>query len=320
MISIAKSTRYQPSAVPVGGRIFRAALLVLGLSAIPCVAPAAEGGGFGNFAVGAQTVGSGVLAPPGQTVFYGYLLYYSAGKFVGNDGRSLIPDFDLNVAVEASMIRHTWGLSLGGFDFASSMIQEAAYVDVEAAGQRDSGSGSALLNIVPIEIGRHMGNWHAMTAGHFIMPGSHDEDELANVTQNYYTYTQEVSVTWIPTPRWMLDLSSNYSFNRRNKQTDYTSGDILGLTWGAHYGPVASDPRWQVGLNGLYLRQTEDDKVNGNNVPVPGGFRIRKFNAGPQFGYWFSPGAAIVLKWQKEWDVQNGPKGDLFWIQAAFPI
>ncbi|MGQ0503509.1 MAG: SphA family protein [Panacagrimonas sp.] len=295
---------------------------LVGSALAPSVTLASESGGFGPFAVGAQTLGSGVLAPPGVTVNYAYLLYYTADKFVGNDGKTFAPlaDFKLDAYAEATMTRHTWQFTAGGFNFGSAIIQEAIHLEVEVAGQKDSSSGAVLVNLVPLIVGRHMGNWHALAAGHFIMPGNYDKDALANGTQNYFTFTQELSVTWTPTPQWMIDLSTNYSWNHRNHQTDYESGDLYGLTWGANYRPIASDPRWQVGLHGLYLKQVEDDRIGNDSVPLPGGFRLRKMNAGPQFGYWFNPGAAVVFKWTKEWDTRNGPEGDLFWLQAAFPI
>lgn len=294
--------------------------LLAGTVLMPSLASASENGGFGPFAVGAQTLGSGVLAPPGVTVNYGYLLYYTADKFVGNNGKTFIPDFQLDAVAEATMTRHTWQFTAAGFNFGSAIIQQAVDLKVNINGQKDSSSGAVLVNLVPLVVGRHMGDWHVLTASHFLMPGNYDKDELANATQNYFTYTQELSITWIPSPQWMLDLSTNYSWNRRNHQTDYKSGNLYGLTWGANYRPIASDPHWQVGLQGLYLKQVEDDRIGKDSVPLPGGFRLSKMNVGPQFGYWFNPGAAVVLKWTNELNTRNGPEGDIFWLQAAFPI
>lgn len=295
------------------------ALLVVGLSSVHSIAAAAENGGFGPYGVGAQTLASGILAPQGATVQYGYLAYYSASKFVDDNGHSAIPGFEVNVAVEATMTRHTWDFTYGGFTFGSALIQEAAHVDVEAAGTSDSARGPVFVNIQPLAIGRHMGDWHVLTATHLLFPlGSYDRNALANSANNYFTFTQELSVTWIPTAKWMLDLSSNISINRRNPKTDYRSGDLVDFTWGANYRPFESDPRWQVGVSGIYHYQYQDDEVKGKEVP--GGFRLRKFNAGPQLGFWLTPAAAVVLKWHKEWEVRNGPQGDVFWLQAAFPI
>ena len=47
---------------------------------------------------------------------------------------------------------------------------------------------------------------------------------------------------------------------------------------------------------------------------------LRKFALGPQITYYLTPAAAIVLKWQRELEVTNGPKGDRVWLEFAFPM
>lgn len=300
-------------------RILGTVSLLVGASFIHSAASAAENGGFGPYGVGAQTLGSGILAPPGATVQYAYFAYYSANKFVDDSGHSAVPGFELDAAVEATMTRYTWDFNYHGITFGSAIIQGASHVNVEASGVRDSARGMNFINVQPIAIGLNMGDWHVLTATHLLFPvGSFDRDALANSTNNYFTYAQELSVTWIPTVRWMIDLSSNISVNRRNPKTDYRSGDLVDLTWGAAYRPFEADPRWQVGASGMYHHQYQDDEVEGRDVP--GGFRLKKLNAGPQVGFWITPAAAVVLKWHKEWEVRNGPQGDLIWLQAAFPI
>ena len=53
---------------------------------------------------------------------------------------------------------------------------------------------------------------------------------------------------------------------------------------------------------------------------VAGGNYLRKFALGPQITYYLTPAAAIVLKWQRELEVTNGPKGDRVWLEFAFPL
>lgn len=283
------------------------------------VAWASEGGSFGNYGVGAQTLGSGLLGPPATFVQYGYLLSYSADRFADDRGHSAIPGFDLNIIAVASMTRYTWDITCGGFTFASALILEALHVDVEAGGVQDEATGLAFVNVQPLAVARSFGNWHLMTATHVFFPtGNYDRNALANSTLNHKGITQELSVTWTPTARWMIDLSSSISFNRRNPDTAYRSGTLMGLTWAANYRPFESNQKWQIGINGLYLDQIRDDEIDGQ--AVPGGFQLRKVTAGPQFGYWITPAAAIVVKWAREYEVRNAPQGDQIWLQAAFPF
>lgn len=283
------------------------------------MALASEGGTFGNYGVGSQTLGSAILAPQDTTAFYGYLLYYTADSFRDGDGNSAISDFNLALRVEATYLRHTWKWQPAGLSFASGLIQEAVRVDVEVGGVRDRSTGLFLMNVVPVILGGSAGNVHYLFASHFLIPaGDYEPDALANHTLNYGTYSQEVSLTWLPTSRWILDLSTNLSFNWENPDTNYRSGNLLGLTYGVNYRPDKA-PKWQIGVGGLYLNQFTDDEVDGKSVP--GGFRLRKLNAGPQATYWVVPGStAVMFKWTHEWEVRNGPKGDLFWIQGAIPF
>jgi len=122
----------------------------------------------------------------------------------------------------------------------------------------------------------------------------------------------------MPTPKWDISLDSNVSFNLRNKATGYRSGDLFAVTYGANYRPFDSNQKWQFGINGFYEQQFSDDRSYGQ--PVPTGFRLRKVAVGPQAVYWVSPAVAIVLKLQHEMAVRNAPRGDLMWLECAFPL
>ncbi|MDD3763641.1 MAG: transporter [Nevskiales bacterium] len=289
-----------------------------GLAASP-VASAVEGGAFGNFGVGAQTVASGFVPPKGSTMFYGYLLNYSADRFTDSNGDSAIPGFKANLWVEALMVRRTWDVDLPwGLSFSSGFTQEFVHADIEAGGVSDQSTGLFEISVQPVVLSGSTDTLHYVIGTHFLMPsGDFEPDSLANSTLNYYTFAQELSLTWTPNANWMLDLSSNISFNTRNNDTDYASGDTVGFTWAANYRPTAS-PKWQLGVSGLYQQQIEDDKQNGQTVGD--GFRLKKVNAGPQLTYWFSPAVAMMFKWHHEFDVENAPQGDLLWLQCVFPL
>lgn len=286
---------------------------------MPLPIAATENGGFGPYAIGAQTLGSGIMPSRGTTTTYGYVLYYEAENFVDGRGRSMVPDFHLTVSAEGTMTRHTWDFQYGGMRFGSAVIQEAVRVGIDAGGASESDHDVVLLNIQPLAVSRAFGAWHLLTASHLLFPlGSYDEAALANAENNYFAFAQEFSATWVPNRQWMVDLSTNLTLNKRNKKSDYKSGDLIGLTWAVNHNPFRAAPQWQFGVNGLYLRQIEDDQLHDQRAGD--GFRIHKTSAGPQIAYWFSPAVAVVVKWQKEWNVRNAPQGDAFWLQAAFPL
>lgn len=285
----------------------------------PLTGSASEGGALGNYGVGALTVGSGFAPPEGTTSFSGYILYYASDKFRdGNGNGNVIPGFKLNLVVEAIVLKHTWNFKVAGLNVSSGLLQEGAHVDLEAGGQRSKATGNWAFGIQPLILSGAIGNLHYLTGSYFFLPaGKYRTDSMANATLNYFGYSQDFAVTWLPSPQWMLDLSTGISINGSNHKTDYRSGNHFDVTYGAQYR-LPTAPKWQIGFSGLYFNQYQDDKVNGDKVP--GGFRLRKITGGPQIGYWLSPAAAVIVKWHHEFDVRNGPQGEQFWLQASVPI
>ncbi len=304
--------RFAPLVSLTGGSI-------LGLCAGIHAALASEGGGFSNFPAGAQTVAAAFLPPPGATEFYGYLLYYSGNSFRDGAGHAGSPGLRASVFAQAPRLVHTWQYSIGGIHISSGLVAESDYIKIKVAGQRSEDTGLDLVGIEPFDLTAAYGHWHFLSGSHFYVPvGAYDGNAVANASTHYMAFAQQFAVTWLPSPRWDLSINPDVEFNMRNKTTGYRSGDQFGLTWGASYRPFAGRLNWQVGVSGFYASQFSDDRLHG--AAVPGGFRLRKSAVGPQLMYWFSPAAVLQFKWQHEMAVRNAPKGELYWIEFAFPL
>lgn len=296
-----------------------AALALLCLAAAPFAAQASENGGFSNFPAGAQTLGDGFLPPPGATAFYGYLLYYSAHSFRDGAGHATSPGLKADVFAQAPRVVHTWKFSLGGIHVSSGLVGETDYIKIKVAGQRHESTGLDLMGIEPFDLTASYGNWYFLSGTHFYIPiGAYDRNAVANSSSHYAALAQQFAVTWMPTPRWDISLNPDIEFNMRNNSTGYRSGNQVAFTYGASYRPFPGDPKWQFGVNGYYIYQYADDRLYG--AAVPGGFRLKKNGLGPQAAYWFSPAAVLLVKWQQEMGVRNGPQGDLYWVEFAFPL
>lgn len=210
------------------------------------------------------------------------------------------------------------GFQGAGLNVSSGLIQEAMHVDVKAGGQHDTATGNWALGIQPLILSGAIGNLHYLTGSYIFFPaGQYRPNALANATLNYLSFSQDIAFTWLPPPQWMLDLSTNISINGTNHETNYRSGNYVAVTYGAQYRLLMA-PKWQIGISGPYLDQYQNDRLHVDKVP--GGFQLRKLTGGPQFGYWLSPAAALVVKWHHEFDVRNRPQGDQFWLQTSFPI
>ncbi|MEY8077979.1 transporter, partial [Pseudomonas aeruginosa] len=117
---------------------------------------------------------------------------------------------------------------------------------------------------------------------------------------------------------------ATYSFNMENHDTDYRSGQIFHFDYSASYR-VTDNLR--LGLNGYYLKQTTDDKQNGETVRVFGfgeevddGVRGQVFAIGPAVHLTFLKYASAEIRWAKEFDVENRPEGDMLWAKLTIPF
>jgi hypothetical protein len=275
--------------------------------------------------IGVQTIIPAILPAAGETAYFNYTLYYHADSFKGANGNDLIPGFEASVLAEAPRIVHTWQSKLGPLNMSTGVILVGNFVNVEAdvapgMHLEDSTTGLNFLYLTPLYLTYNTPTLHLLYGPSAIIPVGHfSEHDLANPTNNYYSFHQEFAVTYFPKKTLELSAEAGLTFNAENPATDYQSGATFDFDWGINWAPIASMPNLFFGIQGFYITQFTDDEIN--NVTVrPGGFRLEKFALGPQLIYYFSPKAGIAAKYQREFDTQNGPEGDRYWIQFVFPI
>ena len=112
----------------------------------------------------------------------------------------------------------------------------------------------------------------------------------------------------------MADAKIGYSFNQRNSDTDYKSGDELHADYSAGW---AFGNGWTAGVGGYALQQTTSDKQHGETLAHS---KTRAFAIGPPVKYDSGKGWFASLKWQKEVVAQNRPEGNAVWLKAVFPL
>lgn len=295
------------------------AALALGLSIDSRDAAATENGAT-NWPLGVNTILPALLPPPGNTQFYSYTVRYSANRFVDGGGKSIIPGFKLTQYAQAFRFVHTWDYQTeSGVRFSSGMIPSADYTKLRIGGMQDDATGFNQVYLTPLYLTYSPSpSLHLLTGfSGFVPLGNFDRNGLANTTSNYRSYVQEFGLTWFITPAWELSLSPTLSFNERNKGTGYRSGNVLNTDFSVGYRP-ASMPQLQLSLAGYHTYQFSDDRAEAG--AVAGGNRLKKLGLGPQVFYAFDKASGIVFKALHEVDVENGPKGNSFWVQFSMPI
>lgn len=157
--------------------------------------------------------------------------------------------------------------------------------------------------------------------------GDYDKNRFFNIgSANAWTFYPNVAVTWRSPENHHLSLKAMYGFATRNAQTDtdiftasgqslarYQSGQHLILEGAAGVGIT---PTVGLDMTAYTLIQTTPDYQNG--VKVQNSY-TRSLGLGPQLRINVGPGA-IAFRYQREFNVRNGPQGDRFWVQFGVPL
>jgi hypothetical protein len=112
------------------------------------------------------------------------------------------------------------------------------------------------------------------------------------------------------------EVSSKFQYivNYTNDATNYGSGNEF--VW-EYAGMRNLTKSLAVGGNGYYYRQTTGDTQNG--LTYLDGNRGRNVTFGPEIRYHFKHFLAI-LKWQKDFLVQNRAVGNSIWLEFGVPL
>lgn len=275
-------------------------------------ASATEGGGSA-YPNGAEDFMSGAFPPPG-TYFLDYVDYYRATSLKDDDGNNLVPKFDLDVAVNVFRLVHVTKFKILGADWGMHTFVPLAYMNVDATMGEDDRSGLGDIIVDPFILGWHSKNFHVTTGLDIFIPlGSYDEDHLANIGRNYWTFEPVAALTYLSDNGFELSGKFMYDFNLENNDTKYRSGQEFHFdyTAGYHVGKNLA-----VGAGGYYYYQTTDDEQDGVKAGTDG-FKGRVIAAGPQVAYNYK-NMSFTIKWQKEFEAENRPQGDNLWFKFMY--
>lgn len=270
--------------------------------------------GADNIGKGSEGFYAGATPPQG---LYGviYTNYYSADRYSDGKGRSSIADFHLTVDAIAARLFYQSSLDLAGGRVGFFAIGSGARIGSRVI----SGSHSVVAMgdmTLGSTIGWQRGDWHLLAAFDLVVPtGSYDAHRALNTGNHYFSFRPIFSVSYLPAPGWEVSAKATYTFNFRNTDTDYRSGQLFHFDYSASY---AMTPALRVGLNGYYLKQTTDDRQYGG--PVNGdGNRAQVVAIGPAARYQFKH-ASLEVKALKEFAARNHSEGQSIWAKAVIPL
>ena len=311
----------------------------------------------GNQRYSAGIGGSDMTTPvvPGL-YFQAPMVAYHASKIKGNDGKQLtaptpVPGLNAKVAIDADtyaiLPRLTYisghrllGAHVGVTAMLPIVKRKADFgltvpapysgnpllvggLNQTAAGMSGSETGIADLEISPVmhwEIGDHQSVLFAPTV---IMPlGDFKANQRVNTGfGDYYTFRPSVQYAFIG-DGWDLGGRAVMSFNTRNKDTEYRSGNIFNFDWQA-MAFVSEDIR--VGVQGYFVRQLQDDTSKNATVQASinaqGGSKARVNAIGPAVAWLMNGGEMLIEgKFMKEFGARNRTEGQAFWLTISKPL
>jgi len=294
----------------------------------------AEEGGTGHYMPGAAA--SFIDAFPGRTALAAVpsFIYYQ-GDAGGSRDIPIIGGTALNLdatvyAANVPLIYQT-PLGLLGGHYAAGVV--IPYVWVETTGRltfantnlpsgyrRDTANGLGDVALLPFMLGWVRGDLkYDMRLFVYTPTGEYDQNDLANVGKNYWTFEPEISLSYLSS-KIGLEVSAfaGLCFNTKNDDTDYQTGDQfhLDLTVAQHL-PLGRRGVVGLGANAFYYQQITGDSGSG---AVLGDFKGRTVGVGPVLSYVTKVGRTDViaeLKWLPELDVEHRLKGDYIWFKLA---
>jgi len=263
---------------------------------------------------GAECWYSGALPPPGFH-YINYTLYYYADDFKDARGDTFVTpplaNFKANVMANVFRPLYVADLNILGASPAWHMVIPMVYKSLESDFFDDSVFGLGDIYISPLILGWHSKNVHGAVGLDIIAPvGKYDEDNVANVGVNHWTFEAVGALTLMSNDGWSGSMKLMYDFHTKNRDTDILTGQQIHGDWNVGY----SVEEWRAGLSGYFLKGVQKDEFRGSDIRNS---KEQVVAVGPSL-QWHRGPLAIGLRSQWEFAVENRPQGVANWLKVIY--
>jgi anthranilate 1,2-dioxygenase (deaminating, decarboxylating) large subunit len=263
--------------------------------------------------------------------FINYLQHYSAKRLTDQEGNRS-PLANQKVEVDVDMVQVAYfspnaigDMHLGWTVLAPAIINQSVNigpVPTPAGPVNLSGkSGLGDITIGPMfqfktVVGPNGPIFAQRIELDFLLPtGRYNQNVAVNPGSNFWSFNPHWAATYWLTPKWSASTRLHYIYNSKNK--DVAGGGSLQAGQAVHANittEYAVTPQFRVGLNGYWLNQFTDTKIDGVAQP---GRRDRVWAIGPGLLYNFSKDDALFFNAYFERGAKNVAEGNRFVLRYA---
>lgn len=271
--------------------------------------------------------------PPAGPGFYyqQYHTYFTSDEFKDSDGDSALPSFadeDIDLFIllfqgiyqsntEIPLIKGKWGLDV----IVPFVYTDISYDTDNPAFPQDNAGGFGDLLVGPfIQWDPIMGKSGPIMLNRIefqlIFPtGKYNSNRELNPGSNFFSFNPYWATTLFIMPKWTLSWRLHYLWNAENNDPnrgfvdadDSQAGQAIHVNFASAYEVL--EKRLRFGVNGYYLKQITDTKVDGDDVS---GRKEQVLAIGPGAVYHFSQNNHLFFNAYFETMVENRPEGYRF--------
>ena len=265
--------------------------------------------GFTSFLDGGPPAGPGFY-------FTDYGQWFSADRFTDQNGNKLDGlKLDVWINLLQFIYQSNQEVLLGG-KWGLDVIQPLVVFDLNTPALTASGPGDLLvgpyLQWDPIMGQQGPIFMHRIELQTLFPTGRYDPNAAANAGSNFYSFDPYWAATWFILPQWTASWRVHYLWNSENDDpgngfSTLQAGQAVHLNYATAYEVLPKHLR--VGVNGYYLKQVTDTKIDGSDVS---GRREQVVGVGPGLVWHLSRNDHIFFNAYFEFAAENRPEGERY--------